>query len=162
MANLTPDDVRRIATEVYQQLGSRFGVNQTPIHTHNGVDSPTLAPAALDPFQALRTTPGAIFAPSNIAGQNVSNPITGTLSFSTVPTSVYVAPVPYIEGDGVGVSSAFNGGEAPIGTIIAFANAGVRQLWWRIYNVGTDSNKWVGIDLSGGTGANTRNLGPID
>jgi len=36
---LVKNEARQVATEVYNKLGTKFGVAEIPTHTHNGVDS---------------------------------------------------------------------------------------------------------------------------
>lgn len=105
-----------IARQVYQQLGSRFGVNQTPTHTHNDVDSPKLDPSSLTNVKQLSAQTGFVMAgntPSNIKG------------------AVAVFPIPILPGIPTGI--------APDGTLVLGFDSGVTKLYARV------NNAWVAI-----------------
>lgn len=53
-------DARRVATDVYNTLGTRYGVAEVPYHEHNGVDSPNIPWENIqDPIQYVHwTLPG--------------------------------------------------------------------------------------------------------
>lgn len=54
---------------------------------------------------------------------------------------------PIVNGFGVGTFSAFNGGDAPDGTIMAFTNATTNQLYIRIAN-SANGPIWAGVELN--------------
>lgn len=153
---MNPDDIRKLAREeaqkVYQEYGSRFGVNQVPTHTHNNIDSPLLPQ-----FVKMNDGSGGVLSPQNTFSQRVNtNPKTNYGS-----TSAYVVPLSIIYGHGVGTASQFNGGDAAAGTMILFMNPPlVIQLWWRAIDI--DGNgQWYGVDVAGGTGFFAGALGPL-
>lgn len=112
MAQLTEEDVKRIATGVYQTLGSRFGVNQTPTHVHDNVDSPNIPPTSLTNTSTLSTLVGSV-----LNGQVVSN----------IQSPVCVFPIPILSG--------VPGGEAPEGTLVIGHDMGVKKLYARVDGV---------------------------
>lgn len=116
MNQLTEEDVKRIATGVYQTLGSRFGVNQTPVHVHDNVDSPNLSPTVLTNVEVLSTVQGGV-----LLGQTVTN----------LKSPVAVFPIPIITGIPTGT--------APEGTLIMGNDSGVKKLYVR------DGGVWVAI-----------------
>lgn len=89
-----------IAKQVYQQLGSRFGVNQTPVHTHNNIDSPNLSPASLTNTKTLSAQPGYV-----LKGVTVTN----------IPQPVVVYPIPIMTSVPTGI--------AVEGTLVAYHGA---------------------------------------
>lgn len=146
--------VRQIATDVYRNLGSRFGVNQVPTHVHNGIDSPQLPQ-----FIQVGAAAGQVFSSQNTVGQIINvNPETGIGGNS----NIYTVPIPTIYGQGVGFASQFNGGDAPPGSMLIFMNTPVgAQLWWRAYSVAAGKYVWYGVDAQPGYGNAAQALGPI-
>lgn len=122
---MTPDQVRQIVQEEIKKAAqqAQYTVTRVPVHSHNSIDSPTLNPTAVQGFTPLpsNTTPTASAGVLGLlAGQTVGGPPNTNASFN--PPSVVVYPIPIIYGYGVGVHSAFNGGEAPQGTVLFFEN----------------------------------------
>lgn len=108
---------------------AQYTVTRVPVHSHNSIDSPTLNPTSVQGFTPLPSneTPTASAGVLGLlAGQTVGGPPNTNASFN--PPSVVVYPIPIIYGYGVGVHSAFNGGEAPQGTVLFFDNNGVKSL----------------------------------
>ena len=135
---LTEQQVRDIATEVFQTLSaqSQFNVASIPSHIHNQTDSPRIPPTSVTNFVpmsgfktgTLGNTSGVI-SPDNIG-------------VSTPPYSI-IYPTPIIHGYGVGDFSQFNGGTAPVGTLIGFmTDALVWQLW-----ILMPDDTWRGVNL---------------
>lgn len=141
---MTEADVERIATQVYQKYGTRFGNPQVPVHYHNNIDSPFLPQ-----FQAVNTGNNGVFSSKNLAGQVLNiNQTTGQGQ-----SNVYSVPIPIIYGNGVGSASEFNGGDANNGSLVIFNNGAINQLWWRV------QDQWWGV---GGAGAGAASLfGPL-
>ena len=145
------NQIRNLVQQEVQSMMSRYGVAQVPFHTHNGIDSPQLPQ-----FQPASSGPSGVFSPKNIAPQQVVNlnPTTGIGN-----PNVQVMPVPIIYGAGGGVSSQFDGGDAPLGTIILFQNdPSVIQLWWRVYSTVAGAPRWYGVDV---TSSPATALGPL-
>lgn len=113
---LTEQDVQRIATGVYQTFGSRFGVNQTPTHSHDDVDSPRLSPTSLTNVETLSTLAGAV-----LNGQTVTN----------VVSPVAVFPIPILSGVPTGT--------APEGTLVMGIDSSVPKLYVRVNGI------WIAI-----------------
>jgi hypothetical protein len=87
--------MRQVATDVYQELGTRFGVNQTPTHVHNNIDAPLLPPTSITTAVTLSAQPGGVLY--NNPCKNMQSPIV-------------VFPVP--------VLTSAPSGTAPNGTLV--------------------------------------------
>lgn len=136
---IAADIATRIVNEVLAK--QQFIVPAIPDHHHNGTDSSTLGIEALDMFLPLPATGdgnpnhAGVVNPALLGNQSVaqgsvlvgygSNAVATNQSNKGVFTT---APIPVIYGQGVGSSSAFNGGQAPIGTVVMFTNNGVLSL----------------------------------
>lgn len=92
----------QIAQNVYQNLGSRFGVNQTPTHSHNDIDSSRLNPSAINTSATLSAQPGFVLHDKTI--ENLQSPIV-------------VFPIP--------VLNSTPSGAAPEGTLVLSASGTV-------------------------------------
>lgn len=127
---------------------AQYTVTRVPVHTHNNTDAPNIPSSNVTGFQSLPAQPnqspsGGVISLLMLDGQTV-NGIPNTPSSSN-PPAVYTYPVPFIWGYGVGTHSAFNGGTAPEGTLIAFHNGdGINQLWIMM------ESKWRGVNLDQG------------
>ena len=115
---MTPEEVRRIVRQEMQQAGAanRFQLSPNNRHIHNGQDAPTLPGTSIDAFQQIPTTPDSVLGINNLGRQTYF--YLGQLGV----TPVLTLPLAAINGFGVGVNSAFNGGDAPEGTMILFTN----------------------------------------
>ncbi len=137
------DEAKKAAEDVYNQKGNQFGVNQTPTHSHNGVDSPILPTTSVGGFLPLPATIGGVVSPDILVNQSIVQGPSyrgyGYLS-GTSQTVFPVYPIPVIYGHGVGDDSEFNGGKAPAGTVIFFENGPtIAGLW-----VNIDGTTWRG------------------
>lgn len=115
---------------------SQFIGLTTPDHHHNGVDSASLDPVeAVNGFEALSATfdatkkVGGVVAPGTLGNQTVTqgsiNVGYGNLAVGNNSTThgVFTTyPIPIVYGNGGGADSAFNGGYAPVGTLVYFLN----------------------------------------
>lgn len=122
---LVQTEARRIALEVYSQKGTQYGNPQVPVHIHNGIDSPIVSAADIGGFLPLPATPGGVVSPGQLGNQVVvqGNSSRSYGNFSTVSQAVFpIYPIPLIYGSGVGPDSAFDGGTAPLGTVLFFEN----------------------------------------
>lgn len=108
--------MKTIATQVYQTLGSRFGVNQTPTHSHNNVDSPKLSPTSLTNTATLSAQSGYV--------------LNGNTSTNIQPP-VVVYPIPILP--------SIPTGDAPEGTLVLGMDTGVPKLYARMNGI------WVAI-----------------
>lgn len=122
---------------------AQYGVNRTPVHTHNGIDSPKIFPTAVGNFFALNGLSGSdgVISPDNIGNSQPPFPI--------------VYPTPLITGYGVLNFAQFNGGNAPQGTTVLFFNEalGVTQLWSLIQAQQTTTFSLTGSLSAGATSA---------
>lgn len=115
-------EIKTMFNTLYQQEATKYGVSSTPLHRHNGADSPTLPAASLDPFLPLPATKGGIANPTVLNGEKINDTNQANnpqLAGSTNSATIYVDPLPLIYGTG---TQGFNGGSAPYGTIVIFAN----------------------------------------
>ncbi len=96
----------------------KYAVTQVPVHTHNGIDSPKIDADDIPQFVPLPATPGGVVSPDVLDTQTINDIVLGSQN----PPTIYVNPVPIIYGYGVGVHSAFNGGDAPNGSAVFFEN----------------------------------------
>lgn len=150
---MNADEVRQIAQEVaeqvYQTYGSRWGVNQTPAHYHTPADSNTIPPTSVDGFVPLPASTGGVVNASTLGNQIVTqgNSTRGYGKFTTVSQATFpVYPLVIVNGNGVGVDSEFNGGDAPEGTLVFFNNGTtISGLWVR------SDGQWFGVG-QGSTG----------
>lgn len=94
---------KKAATQVYEEKGTRWGVAETPTHTHNSVDSVGVPAASVAGFLPLPAQTGDILAPSTLGNQVViqGNTTRGYGVFTTVgQPSFPIYPVPIISGGG--------------------------------------------------------------
>lgn len=99
-------DARDIATEVYREMATKYGVADVPLHRHNGADSPLLDGTSLIPFVTLPSTTGGVVATDVLGSQVVnetrqaSNPqLAGTKN----SPAILVNCLPVIYGQGRGL-----------------------------------------------------------
>lgn len=147
--------MRQIAEEVFNEKlnETQFGFTSIPYHVHNGTDSPVILPLSVTGFASLpANNPDGIVSPTTLDTQIFtfnSKTVNGSggLDNKTRASAVYIYPTPIIYGYGVGTHSAFNGGDAPYGTLICFSNAGTTaQLFIKIDD-GTSTGIWRGVTL---------------
>lgn len=115
----------RIAQEVYTQNGTQYGVGNIPIHIHNNIDAPNIPPISVTGFLNLPATYGGVVAPTTLGNQIVTQGSSsrGFGRFQSVGNATFpIYPIPIIYGNGGGVDSEFNGGQAPEGTVVFFNN----------------------------------------
>lgn len=113
------------ATAVFNDLGTQYNVGKVPTHMHNGVDSLKIPATSVEQFQLLPATDGGVANPTVLGNQVITQGSTerGYGNLATVSQAVFpVFPIPIIYGNGVGVDSQFNGGDAPDGTVVFFDN----------------------------------------
>lgn len=131
--------MRQIAKEVFDQelAKTQYGFSSIPFHTHNQTDSPKIPPTSVNNFASLPATPGGVLSPDNIS---VSQPPFGI-----------IYPNPVIRGVGVGSFSAFNGGSAPLGSMVVFlppdSTVDAPNLWIMLENSLSEPT-WYGVNLT--------------
>lgn len=126
---LVQKEIQTMFPALYTQYATKYGVAEVPLHKHNGADAPILTAQSLDPFVPLTASSGGVADPVILGGETIndttqaSNP--GLAGTKNTP-AIYVNPLPIIYGREVPGSppteQIFNGGTAPIGTAIIFAN----------------------------------------
>lgn len=139
-----------IATKIVEQKlnEAQFKPPKVPDHHHNGIDSIGLSLNALpNIFYTLSSVEGGVVASTTLGNQIVNQgPLSigyGNFSSGTFKSkggSFFTAPIPVIYGNGVGVDSQFNGGDAPPGTVIFFENGNTISGLW----VNIDGTTWRG------------------
>lgn len=109
--------IKDIAIQVFkEQLGqSQYKVTSVPAHSHNQTDSPRIPPTSVTNFAALPAGETGVLSKNNIS-----------ISF---PPYGIIYPIPVIRAVGVGPFSAFNGGDAPLGSMIVFMGPAGNELW---------------------------------
>lgn len=152
--------MRQIAEQVFTEKlrATQYGFQSQPFHTHNGTDSPNL------PFASISNTVPLPARGTGVISLTTLNTQTFTLGTEAVngsggllnkplKSTVYVYPTPIIYGYGVGVHSAFEGGDAPFGTLLCFSNAGtMAQLFIKVDDGNGTGGVWFGF---------TNDVGPI-
>lgn len=127
---LVQKDAEDIARKVYTEMSAQFSVPTTSYHIHNNVDSPTLPGSSLIPFQAISSANGGVMGYVLSNGQEYS--YMGKTYTQPVYSPIYFAPLTIIQGI-VGGADSFIGGNAPLGTLMAFFTAETFfELWLRI------------------------------
>lgn len=133
---------------MYQKVATKYGVSDTPLHKHNGIDAPTIPNSSLSDFLTLPANGNGVLSPDNLAGYTYTVN-TGQGSPSNPPT-VKVPQVPIIYGSAGGAFSDFLGGDAPEGSMIFFNNgAAISTLWIR------SGGSWFGLGQSTAGWTNT-------
>jgi len=140
--------VKQIAEEVAKQVfqdqlnQSQFGVTAVPVHTHNGTDTVKIPASSVIDFISLLSrntsndTDGIPDAYSGVVSNDNISP------FVTVdPTTIYPTPIVGGFGNGGGSPdySVFHGGEAPVGSLVAF---------YRNSAVSTTAQLWIALEGS--------------
>lgn len=146
---MNEQQVKDIATQVFKDLSTQaqFNVTPVPIHLHNQIDSPKIPPTSVTGFVALpANNPNGVVSPVTLDTQKVNNFDT-TKGINQQP--LYAYPLNIIYGYGVGVHSAFNGGDASEGSVICFSNAGTTaQLFIKVQTGNSpDTFIWRGVTL---------------
>lgn len=109
---LVQNEARKIATEVYNTLGTQYGVAEVPTHTHNGVDSLQITPYAVTGFLPLPSTEDGVVSPAVLRANTViqgnsSNSYTNQTVSQSPTLPIY--PIPIIYGGGGTESLTFTG-----------------------------------------------------
>ncbi len=103
--------------------------NAPKLHTHNGSDTSKIRHADAADVNFIGDLPIGTFKVNG--GQTLGG---GTVSY----------PMPIIYGNGVGVYSQFDGGNAPVGTSLIFYNPAIATEYW----VCVEENSWIGVSLN--------------
>ena len=114
--------IRKIFQEEIQKymVQKQYSISRIPSHEHNGTDTIKIPLSSIKESAQIPATGGSVFDPTILAGQYINNePTSGLPTYKTIT----VVPQTIIQGFGVGVASAFNGGNAPDGTMVVFANS---------------------------------------
>lgn len=122
---LVKKEARAQATAVYNELGTRYNVAKVPTHLHNGIDSVPIPATSVLGFMNLPATSGGVANATTLGNQVMTqgDAVNGYGNKATPNQAVFsVYSIPIIYGNGVGLDGAFNGGDAPDGTVIMFDN----------------------------------------
>lgn len=124
--------------KLYKKYATKYGVSDTPLHVHNGIDAPNVPNSSMRDFITLPASGNGVISPDNLAGQ-VYTINTGD-GASSDPAQVRIPQTPIIYGAGGGPLSQFMGGDAPEGTMLFFNNGvSISGLWIR------SGGSWFGI-----------------
>lgn len=147
--------MKQIAEEVFTEKlrQTQYGFQSQPYHIHSGTDSPRL------PFASIVNTlplparnPDGVISPIILDTQvftlgTAAVDGAGGLLNKPLQSTVYIYPTPIIYGYGVGVHSAFNGGDAPFGTLLCFSNQGTNaQLFIKVDDGNGTGGVWFGFN----------------
>lgn len=115
----------------------QFNISKIQGHEHNGSDVVKIPISSISESIPITGTEGGVFNKTILDTQKVNIEYTSGIPN---PKTVYTLPVNIIYGNGVGVASAFNGGEAEPGTMVFFENGlTLSALWIKTIN------GWYGI-----------------
>lgn len=105
---MTPEQISQLIDQKIAAAAQKaqYTVTRVPIHTHNGIDSPTIPPSSEQALVALPASASGVASPIVLNGAVVNDYrqasnilLAGT---STTPT-IYVNPVPLVYGKGSGL-----------------------------------------------------------
>lgn len=136
---MSEEQIRAIIQDELQKYSQNnmFDVSNVPIHTHNGTDSVPIPISSILTSIPIDATAAGVLNENVLDSQKVNNEYT---TGRKNPQSIYVLPVNVIYGNGVGIHSAFNGGDAEPGTMVFFENGlTLSGLWIKTIN------GWYGI-----------------
>lgn len=147
--------IEQIAAQVVAQKAdnSQYEGFNTTDHSHDGVNTNQLGPEAISTVQTLSAVGdgnpnhAGVVNPALLGNQTVSQGSMAAgygnlVSYSNQNkhATFVTLPIPVITGAGVGTDSEFNGGKAPIGTLVFFNNGStIAGLW-----VNIDGQTWMG------------------
>lgn len=123
--NLIQNEIRKYMTD------KQFNPSKIANHLHNGKDTNKLPISSIDSSIPITGTAGGVFDPVILNTQKINNQYTSNF---LNPNTVFVLPVNIIYGFGVGIHSAFNGGNALPGTMVFFENSAGSSLWINTFN----------------------------
>lgn len=154
MKPLTENEVREIVREEMTR-NYMSGSPDVPPHSHNGTDALNVSPVDLEGFTPMPTSRQTYLNPvtglyeygfASTAYETTSGLVGGTdaanVSQYVANASVAQYPIPIVVGNGVGAQSAFNGGYAPEGTLVFFANGTASVLYIRF------DGGWLGANFN--------------
>lgn len=145
---MNEQQIRGLIEQVFDEKlkQTQYNVASIPYHVHNQTDSPRIPPTSVIGYVPLPSTTGGIVNPVILDTQIINNRATTN---KPNPPEIDVYPLPIIYGYGVGVHSAFNGGDAPVGSLVCFSNAGTTaQLFIKIQTgESPDTFIWRGVTL---------------
>lgn len=123
---------------LYKKFATKYGVADTPLHIHNGIDAPTIPNSNLRDFITLPASGNGVLSPTNLAGYTYT--VSNGGGNKQNPAQIKIPEIPIIYGAGGGGASGFLGGDAPEGAMIFFNNGKtISGLWVR------SGGNWFGI-----------------
>lgn len=115
----------------------QYNISRIPNHTHTGTDVAKIPISSIEESITLIGIKGGVIDPAILNTQTLNRKYTDPAGTAQ---KINVLPINIIYGNGVGIHSAFEGGEAESGTMIFFENGlTLSQLW-----IKTD-NGWYGF-----------------
>lgn len=144
---LTAEQVRQIVREE-MQMNYQAGSPNIPPHTHNGTDNLNINPIDLEGFTPLPSSPAKYQKPDGsyeygFSSQNTLIPGDASHAPQTLAnTAIAQYPIPIVIGNGAGLQSAFEGGYAPEGCLVAFMGTVAPILYIKF------DGSWYGAQLT--------------
>jgi len=156
----TPDQIKQINELIDSKMQKNYfaGSPDTAPHEHNGTDNLNINPVNLVGFTPLPTSDLLYLNQVQNEDGTITNPGVQEYGFaskitlqggdSSTPsqfltdTTISQYPIPIVNGFGVGVQGAFNGGYAPEGTLVYFNNATLGGLYIRV------DGAWRGVNFN--------------
>lgn len=135
------DQIRKIVQEELDKRDTKnqFDINLPPIHSHSLTDSSggQIPISSLVESFPITGIEGGVFNLNSLGKQKINNEY---ITLRKNPQVTSILPINIIYGNGVGVDSAFNGGDAKPGTMVFFENGlTLSALWIKTIN------GWYGI-----------------
>ncbi len=137
---MNEEKIRQIAREEFAKLMEQdydSGDSTVKPHKHDGVSNTRIDPASLGfpvipqgnqkiSYNYQSTSNGLVLSNSQEVAYGFGSPsilspaTSGHLQQYVQNPATAIVPIPIVVGNGVGIQSAFNGGAAPDGTMVAF------------------------------------------
>lgn len=141
---MNEDQIRAIVRNEMDKNYSS-GSPDIPPHAHNGNDNLQIDIGSLLGVNPIRQMQGGQNFLANLTPAGSDTGVIHPAQYLANPEIKILGMVPVIQGNGSGVQGAFNGGDAPIGTVVCFANGNLSTLWVKV-DTGA-SGGWVGVVL---------------
>ncbi len=129
---LIEERARAIAEEVYSANNVKYGVANTPLHMHNGIDSPRIPPTSIVGYETLPAGLRGVLAPAQLQGNVLINPQANRLAYT------YGAPT--------FVSEGLNGWGGGAGPLMQLPTGGPVDTYFLFANFSSDGD-WHGVEL---------------
>jgi len=140
-------EIRRMIQEEMDH-GYRSGDPQIAPHSHNGNDNLRINIADVDGVIPVRQMEGGVNFLNQLTPTGSDTGVIRPAQYLANPEIAVIGRIPVIQGNGPGVQGAFNGGDAPVGTMVAFSNGNVLStLWVKVIEGPTGVGEWIGFNV---------------